>query len=251
MAIPIATQKRYEVVAAALAKSIVDGVYQPGQRLPPERELAEKFKVSRPTIREAIIALDIQGLIGARHGSGIYVKAAAPIRPMSELDIGAFELTEARRLFEGEAAALAATAITDQEIKQLEKLLRAMRGENRRKEPGEKADRAFHVTIAKATRNGAIVDVVEHLWDVRERSPLCKAIFQRARDGGSQPMVDEHQLVLDALRARDPSAARKAMRAHLERVIVGLLKATETEALERARTELEAKRKSLKRRISV
>lgn len=251
MSPPATSQKRYEVVASALAKSIATGVYKPAQRLPAERELAEQFKVSRPTIREAVIALEMQGLLEARHGSGIYVTAAAPVETNSTHDIGAFELTEARRLFEGEAAALAATSITAEEIKELEKLLRDMRSENRRNEPGEKADRAFHVLIAKATRNGAIVDVVEHLWDVRERSPLCRAIFQRARDEGVQPMVDEHERIVDALRAHDPSAALKAMRAHLERVITGLLQATETEALERARSEIEAKHKSLKRRISV
>lgn len=252
MAAPrITSQKRYEVVAATLAKAISEGDYKPGQRLPSERDLAEQFKVSRPTVREAVIALEMQGLIEARHGSGIYVTSSTPIEQVQELDIGAFELTEARRLFEGEAAALAATVITDQELAQLEKLLKQIKGENKRKEPGEKADREFHLTIARATRNGAIVDVVEHLWEIRERSPLCKAILQRARDEGVQPMIDEHQGIIDALRTRDPGAARKAMRAHLERVISGLLKATETEEMERARTELEEKRKSLKRRISV
>lgn len=251
MAAPITSQKRYEVVAAALAQAIADGKYKPGQRLPSERDLAEQFKVSRPTVREAVIALDMQGLIEARHGSGIYVTASRPVGQMPELDIGAFELTEARRLFEGEAAALAATSITDEELTNLESLLQDIKAENKRHEPGEKADRIFHVTIAKATRNSAVVDVIEHLWDIRERSPLCKAILQRARDEGVQPMVDEHQHIVDALRTRDPVKARKAMRAHLERVISGLLKATETEEMERKLSELDEKRKSLKRRIAV
>lgn len=247
----VPAQKRYEVVAAALAKAIAEGVYETGRRLPSERDLAEQFKVSRPTVREAVIALEMQGLIEARHGSGIYVTSSTPIGQLPELDIGAFELTEARRLFESEAAALAATSITDEEINELNALVQEIRNENTRNEPGEKADRAFHIAIAKATRNAAIVDVIEHLWDIRERSPLCNVILQRARDEGVQPMVDEHQQIVEALRARDPNAARNAMRAHLERVITGLLKATETEELERTRSELEAKRASLSRRISV
>lgn len=251
MAAAIASQKRYQVVAATLAKAIGSGVYPRGQRLPSERDLAEQFKVSRPTVREALIALDIQGLVEARHGSGIYVIATSAQAPTVELDIGAFELTEARRLFEGEAAALAATSITDEELSDLEGLVQGIREENERHESGEKADRSFHVAIAKATRNGAIVDVVEHLWDIRERSPLCKAILQRARDEGVQPMVDEHKQIVAALRTRDPAKARKAMRAHLERVITGLLKATETEEIERKMSELDEKRKSLKRRIAV
>lgn len=251
MAKPVNVQKRYEVVADALIKAIADGAYKPGDRLPSERDLAEQFKVSRPTVREAVIALDMQGLLEARHGSGIYVTASKPISQSPELDIGAFELTEARRLFEGEAAALAATSITDEEIADLERLVQEIKNENKRREPGEKADRDFHLLIAKATRNGAIVDVIAHLWDLRERSPLSRTILQRARAEGVQPIVDEHKKILEALRARDPAAARKAMRAHLERVIVGLLKATETEELERKQSEIEANRKRLSKRISV
>lgn len=246
-----ATQKRYQVVAAALAKAIQDGVYRPGERLPSERDLAEQFSVSRPTVREAIIALDIQGSVETRHGSGIYVTAQTvrDKQPL-ELDIGAFELTEARRLFEGEAAALAATTISDEELKNLARLVAEIREENRLNIPGEKADRAFHVAIATATRNSAIVDVIENLWDMRTKSPLCREILSRAREVGVQPRVDEHEKILKALRAKDPSAARKAMRDHLERVIVGLLKATETAELEKARSELEERRNSLTRRIS-
>ena len=251
MATPVNSQKRYEVVAAALTKAIADGAYKPGDRLPSERDLAEQFKVSRPTVREAVIALDMQGLLEARHGSGIYVTAFKPTNQAPDLDIGAFELTEARRLFEGEAAALAATAITDEEISELERLIREIKNENKRREPGEKADRDFHIAIAKATRNGAIVNVIAHLWDLRERSPLSRTILQRARAEGVQPIVDEHQRILEALRARDPAASRKAMRAHLERVIVGLLRATETEELERKQSEIEANRKRLTKRISV
>lgn len=251
MAAPFASQKRYQVVAATLAKAIGSGAYAQGERLPSERDLAEQFKVSRPTVREALIALDMQGLVEARHGSGIYVTANTSATEPVELDIGAFELTEARRLFEGEAAALAATSITDDELADLDRLLQEIRDENARHEQGEKADRAFHVAIAKATRNGAIVDVVEHLWEIRERSPLCKTILQRARDEGVQPMIDEHQLIIDALGTRDPAKARHAMRAHLERVITWLLKATETQEIEQKMSELNEKRKSLKRRISV
>ena len=244
-------QKRYQFVADQLSKAIRAGEFVAGQRLPSERDLAERFQVSRPTIREALIALDMQGLVEARQGSGLYVKTAALAPQAAELDIGAFELTEARRLFEGEAAALAAALITDAEISELEGIVTEIKEENRRQVPGEQADRAFHMTIARATRNSAIVGVIEQLWDMRYKSPLCMTMLERARRVGVQPRVDEHERILEALRSRDSKAARKAMRDHLERVIAGLLKATEVEALERARSEVEATRQSVTRRIGI
>ena len=119
------SRKLYQHVAAAIAEDIARGVYAPGGRLPSERELGERFSVSRPTIREAMLALEIRGMVEARHGSGIYVADNPRAeRSAPELDIGAFELTEARALFEGEAAALAATVITEQELDRLEELLK-------------------------------------------------------------------------------------------------------------------------------
>ncbi len=245
-------RKLYQQVASAVAESIRRGDFRPGQRIPSERELADEYKVSRPTIREAMIALEVLGVVRSRQGSGIFVSDTPPGDvPMIGLDIGAFELTEARRLFEGEAAALAAISIDDAQLAQLETLIESMERENRERVSGEHADREFHLTIARATRNSAVVDVVESLWDARYRSPLCKHMLDRARSVGVQPRIDEHQDILAALRQRDPQAARRAMRDHLGRVIEGLLHATETDALERARAEVEEKRSDLARRVAI
>ena len=245
-------RKLYQQVATAVAEAIQRGDFAPGQRIPSERELADEYKVSRPTIREAMIALEVIGIVRSRHGSGIFVVDNPPLdAPTIGLDIGAFELTEARRLFEAEAAALAAVSISDEEIATLEALIGDMERENLANISGEHADREFHLTIARATRNSAVVDVVESLWDARYRSPLCAHMLERARSVGVQPRIDEHQFILAALRNRDPKAARKAMRDHLARVIDGLLQATETDALERARNEVEARRSDLARRVAV
>lgn len=245
-------RKLYQQVAAAVADAIHRGTFTPGQRIPSERELADEYKVSRPTIREAMIALEVIGLVRSRHGSGIFVVDNPPVdTPTIGLDIGAFELTEARRLFEAEAAALAAVTITDEEIATLETLIVAMERENEEHISGEHADREFHLTIARATRNSAVADVVESLWDARYRSPLCQHMLERARAVGVVPRIDEHQVILAALRDRNPKSARKAMRDHLARVIDGLLKATEIDAMERARAEVEARRTDLARRVAV
>lgn len=243
--------KLYQRVANLIVGRIRSGKYPRGERLPPERELAEEFGVSRPTVREAMIALEIRGIVEARRGSGIYVVEATPSDANSnEQDIGPFEVTEARRLFEGEAAALAAAIITDAEIAKLESLL-AILGANTSSEVGERADRDFHITIAEATRNSAIASVIENLWDMRYKSPMCMKMFDRARDAGVQPRYDDHSLILKALKARDPQAARAAMRSHLDRVINSMLTATETDALERARSEIAAKREELEKRRAI
>jgi GntR family transcriptional repressor for pyruvate dehydrogenase complex len=246
------TRKLYRQVADAILTRIRSGEFRPGARLPSERELATAFKVSRPTIREAMIALEILGWVDSRHGSGIYITEYPPAQiGADDLDIGAFELTEARRLFEGEAAALAATTITDEELAELEGIVGDMIKENKRREPGELADRRFHVSIARATRNTAITTVVENLWDIRYKSPLCRHMLERARSVGVQPRIGEHRRILAALRRHDPNAARKAMREHLARVIDGLLKATETEAVDSAKKKAVSRRHEYTRRLAV
>src|SRR5437868_9297522 len=100
---PQDAQKLYQQIARRIAAAINDGRYGPGDKLPSERELADDFGVSRPTIRDAMIALEFQGLVEARQGSGVYVNAvaSAPTEDPGDLEVGALELTEARRLFEG------------------------------------------------------------------------------------------------------------------------------------------------------
>ncbi len=156
--------------------------------------------------------------------------------------ISAFELTEARLLVEGEAAALAATQITDKEIEHLEMLVRQIEAENEKPDGAEKADRQFHIAIARATRNAAIVSLVEKLWRLRASSPESALLHAKARTANIKPVVDEHSAALDALRARDPAAARAAMRCHLSAVLDSLLFATEERAIFEARKEMEAKR---------
>ena len=250
--LPLDGTKLYQQVAATVADAIQRGDFAPGQRIPSERELADDYKVSRPTIREAMIALEVIGLVRSRHGAGIFVVDNPPLdAPMIGLDIGAFELTEARRLFEAEAAALAAVSITDEELATLEALIGDMERENEANVSGEHADREFHMTIARATRNSAVVEVIQSLWDARYKSPLCQHMLERARAVGVMPRIDEHQGILAALKRRDPKAARSAMRDHLARVIDGLLLATESDTLERARAEVDARRTDLARRVAI
>lgn len=235
----------YQQVAASISGAIADGTYQPGHRLPSERDLADEFGVSRPTVRRAVIALEMRGLLEARQGSGVYVRLDQPPPPAKDLDIGAFEQAEARRLFEGEAAALAATLITDEELAYLETLVTEMNSEVATKEQSELADRQFHISIAAATRNVAVARIVETTWDLRYRSRLCMQMLEKARHVRKRPLRDEHQEIVEALRTRDPKAARAAMQAHLGGLIENLLLTAELEAIERTRESLAAKREEI------
>jgi GntR family transcriptional repressor for pyruvate dehydrogenase complex len=253
------SKKLYQQVAHAVGEAIRRGDHAPGSRLPSERDLAEAFGVSRPTVREAMVALEIQGFLEIRHGSGIHVTRTAPKSDGGlDLDVGPFELIEARRAVEAEACALAAISITDAEIAELEGLLAEMeRGASDEHDPGsgpseaERADRRFHVLIGRATRNSALAGVVEMLWDLRYRSPLCVEVLARAHAAGDRPRIGEHSAILRALIARDPKAARAAMRDHLTRVIDGVLAATESEAVRRVQREAAARRDAYARRGAV
>jgi DNA-binding FadR family transcriptional regulator len=249
MSMPAVNSLRlYQQVAAAIELAIAEGRYQPGQRLASERDLAEEFGVSRPTVRRAVIALEMRGLLEARQGSGVYVRqpsTAAPAPAPKDLDLNAFDHAEARRLFEGEVAALAATLITDEELAYLETLVVEMNNEEATKEQSELADRQFHISIAQATRNNAIVRIVENTWDLRYKSHLCLQMLERARDVRRRPLKDEHQEIIESLRTRDPKAARAAMQTHLGGLIENLLLTAELEAMEQTRERLAAKREEI------
>jgi len=237
-----AQERLYQDLARRLMDELVSGRYDVGDRLPAERELSAQFNVSRPTVREAVIALEVQGLVEVRVGSGAYVKRLPGKHDIPGFNISAFELTEARLLFEGEAAALAATTITEEGLAELSALVEEIERENRNPHGTEKADRAFHLAIARATRNAAVAEAVEHLWDLRADSPESALLHEKARSANIKPVVTEHTAVLEALRARDPAAARSAMRTHLASVLDSLLFATEEKAIAEARRASQARR---------
>lgn len=231
----------YERIARDLAAKIAGGEYPIGDRLPAERNLANTYSVSRPTIREAIIALELDGLVDVRIGSGVYVAATTPTGGQAGTwDVGPFELLEARRAIEGESCALAATQIDEAQLAELRALIEEMRSPDISK--SEDADRRFHLGIAAATGNSAMVAAVEMLWDARERSRQYRLLTDKAHEAGIFPPFAEHQQILDALVRHDPDEARAAMRNHLTIVLEAILKATEVHEVELARARVAAQR---------
>ena len=215
---PIDTQERlYVRVARRIAELIFSGEVAPGDKLPSERDLAEMLKVSRPSVREAMIALEVSGLIEVRTGSGIYVaeQGGGQSLVVDDEGIGPFEILEMRQLIEPEACALAAERISDQQLVKLRELLAAMQRSTGTPEM-EAHDGDFHQLIGQATENTAIEKTIVWLWELRSQSELSRGFHRLIIEEGVYPVLDEHERILSALEARDAEAARRAMRAHLE-----------------------------------
>jgi GntR family transcriptional repressor for pyruvate dehydrogenase complex len=234
-----AARRLYRELARTLIAGIQSGRFKVGERLPAERELAVEYEVSRSTVREAIIALEVQGLVEVRIGSGAYVKRKPGSGDEPGFTVTAFELTEARIMFEGEAAALAATLITDEELDQLDAVVLRMDRENRSGGGKEEGDHDFHMLIARATRNTAVANTIEMLWRLRSTSPESVLLHEKARRANVKPVIAEHTALVKALRSRNPAKARAAMRAHLTAVMEHLLFAIEERALEAARQSVQ------------
>jgi DNA-binding FadR family transcriptional regulator len=213
----IEPRRLYRQIADQIRTLIGSGEFTPGSRLPPERDLARQLGVSRPSVREALIALEVEGLVEVRIGSGIYVRPpdGAETANAPEAAAGPFELLRARYVIESECAALAAKSAKRGQLQAIEDALDEM---DREMEAGRQplpSDRLFHLRIAEATGNGALVHVIKLLWDERTGE-----LFQRLEHHYDSPelwrtAVNEHRAVLKSIAARDPNGAREAMQRHL------------------------------------
>ncbi len=211
-------RRLYRQIADQIAALINQGEYAAGRRLPPERDLARQLGVSRPSVREALIALEVEGYVEVRVGSGVYVlglprAAAVPALPA---DSGPFELIRARRLIESECASLAARSATRAQVRAMEEALGQMEAERDNGMAPLAADRLFHLSIAAASGNSALALAVKTLWDQRT-GPL----FLRLEHHFDTPAlwgvaIREHREILRAIARRDPAAARSAMRRHMD-----------------------------------
>jgi DNA-binding FadR family transcriptional regulator len=216
-------KRLYLQVAEQLAALIQSGEVKAGDRLPSERDLAVRFSVSRPTIREAMITLEVMGLVEVRSGSGVYVRESEGHHLELPEDLpGPFEILEARKVLESEVAALAASRINNDQLVQLKTLLQQMDSPTQSAADAEVADQQFHLLIAEASLNSALVNSVKWLWELRNNSEISAMFHDHARETGSRPSVDEHRAILAALMQRDANAARQAMSQHLKRVIENL-----------------------------
>jgi GntR family transcriptional regulator, transcriptional repressor for pyruvate dehydrogenase complex len=210
-------RRLYLQIADQVRSLIAAGEFAPGSRLPAERELAKRFGVSRPTLREALIALEVAGYVQVRPGSGIIVTSQKGTTPDGSAEEGPLEILRARILIEGEIAAEAAEIMKPQDIAALEQVLVAMKGEAADEATRVDADREFHRYITAKLANKVLLRLVMGLFDQRD-TPLARQFatdFDNPKTWNA--VLAEHRRIISALAARNPEKARKAMRDHLRK----------------------------------
>lgn len=217
---PLEPQRLYRQIADQLRAGMLSGEYPVGSRLPAERELAVQLGVSRPSVREALIALEVEGWVEVRTGSGVNVLArgqSSKDTPVVAAEWGPLELIRARRVVEGETAALAATLALPEHLAAMDQALRTMREEAALGQPPLEGDRAFHSAIVQAGGNAVLIETVHSYWDARRGHLFTRlgGYFETPRSW--RTALKEHQAILAAIRAKDPAAARAAMHVHMDK----------------------------------
>jgi GntR family uxuAB operon transcriptional repressor len=235
--VAVSTRRLYQEVADQVVELIRAGEYGPGDCLPSERDLGRRLGVSRPVVREAMVALEVAGLVEVRVGSGIYVRDRAMPLHVPDAGEGPYEAFVVRRAIEGEIAAAAALSADAAAIEEIAAALEILRVEGTKSPPTGRGDRQFHTALAAATGNSAYVEVIRFIWDeLLERGPLWAKLLARRTVRATR--TAEHEAILEAVRAHDPEAARRAVHAHFDGAIRDFLEMTaaETAAPETARS---------------
>jgi DNA-binding FadR family transcriptional regulator len=212
-------KRLYRQIADQLAQLIAHGEYPARARLPAERELAASFGVSRASVREAIISLEMSGLVEVRVGTGIFVTAQPrSVERAGDAGPGPFELLSARKLVEGEIAALAARNASADHVSALWRSVERLDACIDDFTSREAEDRDFHLLLAKATGNGSLELVVGGLWN--QRAELWGRLQRHFHTVGlAQKTIRDHAAIAEAVEAHDADAARAALHRHLGRVM--------------------------------
>src|SRR5712692_9041896 len=218
----------YEEVVSQVHEMVREGKFKAGDQLPTERELAETFKVSRTSVREALRALETQGLIVSRTGAGNFVaelpieSLVAPLAAMLIEEKHALaDIFEMRKLIEPHIAALAAERATKRDLDRMKKILDKQREAVSRGETGVEADAELHFAIGRATQNQALEKLVAGLMDILSHSRE-ESLQTAARRRAS---IESHRKILSAIEAHDKKKAREAMLFHIEQVEDNVLSA--------------------------
>ncbi|MGI3210831.1 FadR/GntR family transcriptional regulator [Roseovarius tibetensis] len=251
---PVTPERLSASVAKQIETLILRGILRPGERLPAERDLAEKFRVSRPSLREAVANLQDKGLLTTRAGAGIYVAdvlgsafSDALIGLFAEHDESVFDYISFRRDLEGLAAWRAARFASDTDLQVIQALMDKMEAAHRKTDPADEArlDAEFHMAIIEASHNVIMLHMMRSMFQLLREGVFYnrKVMFKQRTTRGA--LLAQHQAINAALQARDPDAARDAVADHLtyvEQALADHRTSERHEAVARQRFEHEKSR---------
>jgi len=223
---PIRRSRLYEGIVEQIERLLERGDIRPGDQLPPERQLADQFQVSRASVREALRTLELLGIVETRPGGGTFVRQTTPddlARPLTSLMARGHtvaDVSELRGLIEPALAALAAERVTAAQLAELKEIFAEQERKVGDAEPWAEEDTRFHEAIGHAARNELLTTMLGVVWDVlRESREQWLQTNQRAHAS-----LDAHRRILAALAAHDPDAARRAAADHIKAVGEGILR---------------------------
>lgn len=250
----VQTEKLSHSVVRQIEQLILRGILRPGERLPSERDMADKLGVSRPSLRDAIADLSERGLLTARPGAGVYVAdvlgsafSEALIQLFATHEEAVFDYIAFRRDMEGLAAERAARLGSETDLKVIDTILRKMEAAHQKRDPSDEAqlDAEFHMAIIEASHNVIMLHMLRSMFDLLKQGVFYnRQVMFRNRMTRDQ-LLDQHRAMNAAVQARDPQAARAAVTAHLdyvEQAFVDQIKAEKHELIARQRYEHEQSR---------
>lgn len=219
---PIKPKKMSTQIAEQIRSSILTAAFSPGEKLPPERELAELFGVSRPSVREALNILAAAGLVESHQGGGTIVKSLVEMsagNPLSEMikceRERALDVIEVRKSMEACTAYYAAERALPDDLRKLEKIVAEMAENIARNRPSIELDAHFHITVAQATHNVVWLHLMQSIFDAMKefQRGVWRAVYLTEEDHRS--LFIQHSAVFEAIRDRQPERARGEMLVHL------------------------------------
>ena len=221
---PIKAKKIYEEIVEQIKQLMAGGELKPGDKLLPERELAERLKVSRASVREAIRALEMMGFVEIRPGDGTFVRDTNTddiIQPLAMFlaveKTSLLEMFSIRMIFETATARMAAEQASEEEVGQiktaLEKMIKSLNVQD--SERGEEYDTAFHYAVAEATHNGLLIRLFRTISEDFSRavSTARRQLYTDAHN--PQKIIDQHRRIFEAIKSHNPDMAAQAMLEHL------------------------------------
>lgn len=250
----ITTEKLSQSVVRQIEQLILRGILRPGERLPAERDMAERLAVSRPSLRDAIADLAGRGLLVSRAGSGVFVAevlgsafSPALIQLFATHDEAVFDYLAFRRDMEGLAAERAARLGSETDLRVIAAIFEKMEAAHQKRDPSDEAqlDAEFHMAIIEASHNVIMLHMLRSMFDLLRQGVFYNRQVLFRNRVTRDHLLDQHRAMNAAVQARDPAGARAAVEAHLsfvEQAFIDQIRAQKNEEIARQRLEHEASR---------